>query len=137
MIEFLLNDETPAKKNSKIMNTKTHRMFPSERYRAWHDYAALVLRPRVKECIREKCYIILVFNHGDKRRRDSDNGVSSIFDALVDFDALEDDCWQIVRHHHVFNAYEKGNPWCKILIFKPDEKELYKTYLNSFVDLYE
>ena len=119
MICYQLGQEVPSKKNSKIMNTKTHRMFPSERYRAWHEYAALML-----------C-------HGDNIRRDSDNGVSSIFDTLVDFKALEDDRWQIVRNHHVFNTYEKSNPWCKIFIFKPDEKELYKQYLIELVNLYD
>ena len=137
MIEFILKDEVPAKKNSKIMNTKTHRMFPSERYRAWHDYAALALKPKIHECIKDKCYIILLCNHGDRRRRDADNSVSSIFDALVDFGALEDDNWFIIRNHHVFNTFEQGNPWCKIMIFKPEEKDLYRTYVNGCIDLYE
>ena len=137
MIEFILRMETPSKKNSKVMNTKTHRMFPSERYRVWHEYAALALKPKIHECIKDKCYIILVFCHDSMRRKDSDNAVSSIFDALVDFGALEDDCWQILKSHCVFNTYEKGNPWCKIVIFKPNERELYKTYVNSYIDLYE
>lgn len=137
MIEYLLNAETPAKKNSKIFNTKIHRMFPSKRYQEWHEYAALALRPVIKKCIRDKCYIILTYCHEDRRRRDSDNGVSSIFDSLVDFNALEDDCWQIIPHHHVFNTYEKGNAWCKIQIFEPEEKELYKHCLLECIDKYE
>ena len=137
MICYQLGQETPSKKNNKIFNTKTHRMICSERYRAWQEYAALMLRRKITECISERCYIILVFCHGDNRRRDSDNGVNSIFDMLVDFKGLEDDCWQIVRHHHVFNTFEKGNPWCKCFIFKPDEKELYKQYLIELVNLYE
>lgn len=136
MKEFLLKAETPSKKNSKVFNTKTHKMFPSANYRAWHEYAALIIKRLVTESVDSKCYIILIFCHGDQRRRDSDNGVSSIFDALVDFNALKDDCWQIVRNHHVFNCYEKGNPWCKVLLFKEEEVELYKAHVKSCLELY-
>lgn len=136
MIEFILKAETPAKKNSKVFNTKTHKMFPSANYRAWHEYAALTLRRLGTKCIDSKCYVILVFNHGDQRLRDSDNGVSSIFDAMVDFNILKDDCWQIIKNHHVFNSYEKGNPWCKVFIFKEDEVELYKAHVRSCLELY-
>ena len=55
MIEYFLEGSVPAKKNSKIFNTKTHRMFPSKQYQEWHDYAALMLRSKVTECITEKC----------------------------------------------------------------------------------
>ena len=137
MIEYFLESETPSKKNSKVFNTKTHRMFPSAKYRAWHEYAALMLKRKITECIAEKCYVILIFQHGDNIRRDSDNGVSSIFDMLVDFKALEDDRWQIVRHHHVFNTYEKGKPWCRIMIYKPEEKDDYKAALIKFIEQYE
>ena len=137
MIEYFLESETPSKKNSKVFNTKTHRMFPSAKYRAWHEYAALMLKRFITECIADKCYVILIFCHGDNIRRDSDNGVSSIFDMLVDFKALEDDRWQIVRHHHVFNTYEKGKPWCRVMIYKPEEKEDYKAALIKFIEQYE
>ena len=134
---FELKAETPAKKNSKIMNTKTHRMFPSKRYQEWHEYAALTLRPVIKKCIEDRCYVVLVFTHPDNIRRDSDNGVSSIFDSLVDFNALKDDCWQILRNHHVFNCYDKGNPRCKIYIFTPEEREDYKKFVVSCIEQFE
>lgn len=137
MIYYEIKAETPSKKNSRVFNAKTHKSFPSKKYKEWHEFAALSLRPKIRECITSKGYIILVFNHGDLIRRDSDNGVSSIFDALVDFKALEDDNWQIVRQHCVFNVYEKNNPWCKIYIFKPEEKELYKQYVIECIDKYE
>ena len=127
----------PAKKNSKIMNTKTHRMFPSKRYQEWHEYAALMLRRKVTECISDKCYVILVFCNDTNRRKDPDNGVSSIFDLLTDIGAWTDDCWQIVRNHHVFNTYDKGNAWCKIYIYQPEEKEDYKRMVLNCIDEYE
>ena len=137
MIYYELSGETPSKKNSKIFNTKTHRCFPSTKYRTWHDYAELALRPMIKECIENKCYIILVFCHEDNIRRDSDNGVNSIFDMLQDLTAIADDRWQIVRQHCVFNTYEKGNAWCKIYIFKPEEKEDYKRMVLNCIDKYD
>jgi len=134
---FELKGTVPAKKNSKIMNTKTHRMFPSKRYQEWHDYAALMLRGKVKECITDKCYVILVQCNESNRRKDPDNSVSSIFDLLTDIGAWADDCWQIVRHHHVFNTYDKGNAWCKIYIYQPEEKEDYKRTVLNCIDEYE
>ena len=136
MIDFILRAETPAKKNSKIFNTKTHKMFPSANYRAWHEYAALIIKKVLAKRIDSKCYIILVFCHGDMRLRDADNSVSSIFDALVDFEILKNDCWQIIKNHHVFNTYEKGNPWCKVFIFKEDEVESYKAHVRGCLELY-
>ena len=137
MIEYILKGSVPAKKNSKIMNTKTHRMFPSKRYQEWHEYAALMLRRKVTECISDKCYVILVFCNDTNRRKDPDNGVSSIFDLLTDIGAWTDDCWQIVRNHHVFNTYDKGNAWCKIYIYQPEEKEDYKRMVLNCIDEYE
>ena len=137
MIEYFLESETPSKKNQRVFNTKTHRCFPSAKYRAWHEYAELALKSKVKKCIEDKCYIILIFCHGDNIRRDSDNGVNSIFDMLQDISAIADDRWQIVRHHHVFNTYEKGKPWCRVIIYRPEEKEDYKAALIKCIEQYE
>lgn len=137
MISYTLLSETPSKKNSRIFNTKTHRMFPSAKYKSWHEYAALAVKPHIEECIMNKCYVVLIFCHGDNIRRDSDNGVNSIFDMLQDFKAIEDDRWQIIRNHHVFNTYEKGNPWCKIFIYKPEEKEAYKDMVLNCIEEFE
>lgn len=58
------------------------------------------------------------FTHGDLRRRDSDNGCSSILDLLVDNGILQDDNWQIVQEITITNKYEKNNPFVKITIDK-------------------
>ena len=126
MKRFYIPVETPAKKNSKIMNTKTHRMFPSKRYTEWHELASLLIRKELEKMIDSKCYIVLVFTHGDMRVRDSDNGVSSVFDCLKDCNVILDDCWQIIKNHHVYNSYEKGKPSCEIFIYKAEEIEKYK-----------
>lgn len=131
----LVGSEVPAKKNSRI-TLKNGKTIPSARYKAWHEEAVLQLRSKVKECIEDKCYVILVFTHGDNIRRDSDNGVSSVFDTLQDVQQLADDRWQIVRSHHVFNNFDKGNPKCEIYIFKSEEKKCYIEVLSQCLEFY-
>lgn len=115
--DFVIKGETPAKKNSRI-NLKNGVSIPSKRYSAWHSDAMMQLHSQVRpsEPISNPLLIHLVFTHGDLRRRDSDNGCSSIMDLLVDAKIIEDDNWQIVRDIAITNKYEKGNPQCVITI---------------------
>lgn len=118
MFKFVIEGETPAKKNSRIVNTKTGRSFPSKRYSEWHKNAVfqLVHQTRNIPQINEPCRISMTFVHGDLRRRDSDNGTSSILDLLTDCGVLKDDNWQIVQELSVKNSYSKGNPSCEVSI---------------------
>lgn len=104
--------ETPAKKNSRITlpNGKT---IPSKRYRDWRGSALPQVFRQIggpRPAINEPCEVAMEFVHGDRRRRDCDNGASSVLDLLVDAGVLADDNWEIVRSLKVSNAYEKGNP---------------------------
>jgi Holliday junction resolvase RusA-like endonuclease len=67
----------------------------------------------------------MIFTHGDRRRRDSDNGVNSIFDTLVDVNTLIDDSWQNIPTHTVFNFFNEKYPSCEIRIYSLDEVNLY------------
>ena len=121
MIRFILKGETPAKKNSKIW-TRSGKLIPSKRYQDWHMTAgaqivAQMLQQKT-EPIETPVSIKLNFQHGDLRRRDSDNGTSSVLDLLVDAGILSDDNWQIVSKLQITNTYEKGNPMCTIEIEK-------------------
>lgn len=135
MLEIHIPMETPSKKNSKIMNTKTHRMFPSKKYTEWHNLSSMFINQRIRKMY-EKCYIILVFTHGDLIKRDADNGTSSIFDTLKDCNAIVDDNWMVVKSHHVFNNFNKKLPECEILVFGEEEKELYKNKLIEYSEKY-
>lgn len=118
-VTFTLQGETPSKKNSRIMNTKTKRSFPNPRYVEWHDLAIAQMRSQIHDYkAPEKCFVSVKFIHGDKRRRDSDNGVSSIMDMLKDAGVIIDDCWEYVPHEESLNEYEKGNAHCDITIYK-------------------
>lgn len=116
--------ETPSKKNCRI-TLKNGKSIVSARYRKWHEYACSQLLGYSKNMIDKECYIILHFIHGDNIRRDSDNGVSSIFDTLQDMKILSDDRWQIVKSHIVFNSYQQKQPCCEIRIYEKSEKDLY------------
>lgn len=114
---FFINSETPAKKNSRIVNRKTGRNFPSKRYQEWHQLAMLELnRQKKPDAPIKHCHISLTFIHGDLRRRDSDNGCSSIMDLLVDERIIEDDNWKVVEKINIENGYCKGKPKCLIFI---------------------
>lgn len=117
MYTFIIEGETPAKKNSKII-TRDKRLIPSKRYQEWHEnaYIQLMCQTRPKEPIAEGVSIELTFIHGDLRRRDSDNGTSSIMDLLVDAKVLEDDNWQIVKEIKIKNIYERNQPRCMVEI---------------------
>lgn len=119
-IKFIIAGETPAKKNSRMV-LPNGRNIPSKHFREWHELALLQLRSffyvsGIKSPLNHEIKITLNFTHGDKRRRDSDNGTSSILDLLQDAGVLEDDCWQIVREINVHNFYEKDKAKCEILI---------------------
>lgn len=116
-MKLIIEGETPAKKNSKI-RTRTGCMIPSKQYQAWHESALLQVRAMTigHEAIGYPVIVSLSFFHGDMRRRDSDNGTSSILDLLVDAGVLKDDKWEIVRVLNVYNYYDKGHARCAISI---------------------
>ena len=119
MIKLTVHGETPAKKNSKII-TRNHRIIPSDRYRLWHQSASaeILTQCRVDTPIDYQVIVRLFFYHGDLRRRDSDNGTSSILDLLTDCRILLDDNWNIVKFIEVRNYYDKNNARCDIEIEK-------------------
>ncbi len=122
-MKIILTGETPSKKNSRIMNTKTKRSFPNPRYVEWHDAAIIQLRQQIgfqKAPI--PCSVTITFFHGDKRRRDGDNGLSSVMDMLKDAGVLVDDCWELVPHQEVWNELDKGNAHCEIIIDYPKQR---------------
>ena len=117
-MKFIIEGETPAKKNSRI-TLPNGRTIPSKNYRTWHESALLQIEAMAisrEATISYPVAISLNFIHGDLRRRDSDNGTSSILDLLVDAGILADDNWQIVRILNVYNQYDKGHARCEIMI---------------------
>ena len=115
-MKIVIQGETPSKKNSRI-NTRSGRSFPNPRYTEWHNFAILQVRSQLQGWkAPDPCSIEITFFHGDKRRRDGDNGLSSIMDMLKDNGTIVDDCWEHVPHEDVWNEFDKGNPRCEIEI---------------------
>ena len=125
MLRFVIPLETPSKKNSRVF-LKNGFNIPSKQYQRWHEKAKPYIFNQTEFLsglglgftipIEKEVRIKLTFYHGDQRRRDSDNGTSSILDLLQDCYILKDDCWQIVRALEILNYYDKGNPRCVIEI---------------------
>lgn len=111
---LILTGETPSKKNSRI-NTRSGRSFPSQKYTQWHSIAVLEIKKAIaKRKIKpipkgKQVFLTITFYHGDKRKRDSDNQLTSILDTLVDAGVLLDDNWRIIPHKEIFDAYDKDN----------------------------
>ena len=122
-ITLTIQGETPAKKNSRI-TLPNGRTIPSKRYRAWHSGALSQLERQWPAFSRgpfeREIRVYLRFYHADNRRRDSDNGVSSIFDTLQDAGIISDDRWQIVREFSVRN-YKADSARCEIKIMEIEE----------------
>lgn len=110
--------ETPSKKNSRVINTRTGRSFPNKRYSDWHKNAKMYVLThyKVAPILSKSVKISFLFCHGDNVKRDSDNQVSSILDLLQDLNILPDDCWQIVRAFSVVNTFNKNLPLCRVTI---------------------
>lgn len=111
-----ITGETPSKKNSRI-NTRNGKSFPNQRYAKWEAEAVAQLMEQVQPPKPIDCPVKLSVNfyHGDNVRRDSDNQLSSILDALQKAAVLSDDRWQIVQVINVRN-FKVDSSWCEIAI---------------------
>lgn len=122
---IVLQGETPSKKNSRI-NTRSGRSFPSKRYVKWHnDAIEQICKQQMTGKILsigndKQAKLTAVFYHGDKKRRDSDNQLSSILDTLVDAGVLVDDCWSVIPEKHIFDIFDKDNARCVITLVLMD-----------------
>lgn len=119
---FTIHGETPSKKNSRILNTKTKKSFPNRRYVEWHEAAVA----EIMSCIArgeaervppgKRVALMFTFYHGDERKRDDDNQLSSVLDTLVDAGILADDKWKVAPFKFVYNDLDRENPRVEVCI---------------------
>lgn len=115
-MKFVFYGETPSKKNSRI-NTRSGRSFPNKKFVEWQKNAInQIYKAGIFPCEGKGFTIRMTFIHGDKRRRDSDNAVSSILDMLVKSGILPDDNWEVVKRIEVDNEYNKDHARCVVEI---------------------
>lgn len=122
-MKLLINGNTPSQKNRKIisMNRATGRPFlrtaPAEK--EWRAKAAqeLKLQFRGYQVTEYPINLAVVLYFSDLRRRDLDNALSSIMDALVDAEIIEDDNNKFVECITIsYGGVDKINPRAEIYL---------------------
>lgn len=121
MLEIVILGQTPAQKNSKQIayNKATGKPFimSSSNVKTWQNFASIqLLKYRIKEPLVGRQEISIMFYVKDNRRRDLDNMLTSIQDALMRAGILEDDSWQHLRIGTVDAKTDKENPRAEIML---------------------
>lgn len=114
-MEIKITGQVPAQKNSKniVYNRATGKPFimSNANVKSWQNSAAMeLLALRIKEPLKGRYEMSVMFYVKDNRRRDLDNMLSSIQDVLVKAQILEDDDWKHLRIGLLDAALDKENP---------------------------
>lgn len=116
-----IEGSVPSKKNSKTIakNKRTGSMFimSNQNVKSWQNSAAIqLLAYRLKEPFQKRVEMSIMFYVKDNRRRDLDNMLTTIQDALVKANILTDDSWQYLRIGKLDAEVDKNNPRAIITI---------------------
>ncbi len=118
-MDITLLGQTPSQKNSKQMalNRATGKLFPVSNpiVKAWQkDVAKQLLQfsgmADGKVCISYQFYCLVFL------RRDIDNLIASVNDALVHAGLIKDDSWQWLSLGHADAELDRQNPRCELTI---------------------
>lgn len=112
-MNITLLGQVPSQKNGKSVgvNPRTGKIFVTSNkiVKAWQEDVAWQLKTQ-KLVIKGKSVIDYTFYVKDNRRRDLDNMVASVNDALVKAGVIEDDSWQLLEIGGARGEYDKTNP---------------------------
>ena len=118
-MKIVLSGQVPAQKNNKqlVTNPKTGRLIPvsSKIVQEWQKDVAIQLKewsgqPDGKVTISYQFYV------KDERRRDIDNMICSVNDALVKAGLLVDDSWKHLAIGAADAQLDKANPRVELWI---------------------
>ena len=120
-MKLTLTGQTPAQKNSKQMalNRKTGAMFPVSNpiVKRWQTAVAKELAMLYqRDTFTDRVVITYMFYVQDNRRRDIDNMIASVNDALVKGGILLDDSWQCLKIGEADAMLDKDNPRAELVI---------------------
>lgn len=122
-MHITLTGQTPAQKNSKQMalNRKTGAMFPVSNpiVKRWQTAVAKELAMLYKIGFKTwegRVSINYMFYVQDNRRRDIDNMIASVNDALVKAGIITDDSWQCLKIGEADAQIDKDNPRAELVI---------------------
>lgn len=115
--------DVPSQKNRKIISTNraTGRPFlrSAPAVKEWQEQAIEQLQQQFKGCTVTgyPIELTIVFFYGSRRRKDLDNGASTVLDALVKAEIITDDCVDYLSCITLqYGGYDKINPRCEIFI---------------------
>lgn len=125
-ITLVINGQTPSQKNSKniLVNRKTGRPFISsnERVKSWQASAKLELTAQNWRVTgRVKAYYH--FYVKDNVRRDLDNMIASVNDALQAAGVVEDDCWQVLSIGGAHAEIDRDDPRAVITLIDDSDTD--------------
>lgn len=120
-MKLTLTGQTPAQKNSKQMalNRRTGAMFPVSNpiVKRWQSVVAKELAMLYqRDTFTDRVVITYMFYVQDNRRRDIDNMIASVNDALVKAGIIEDDSWQCLKIGEADAMLDKDNPRAELVI---------------------
>lgn len=120
-MHLVLTGQTPAQKNSKQMalNRRTGAMFPVSNpiVKRWQTAVAKELAMLYqRDTFTEPVTIVYKFYVQDNRRRDIDNMIASINDAIVKAGIIQDDSWQCLTIGSAEAEIDKNNPRAELWI---------------------
>lgn len=116
-MKLIIEGQTPSQKNSKqiFRNSRTGQPFitSNNTVKEWQKSAAQQLKMQ-DVAFPGEVKIEYHFYVKDKRRRDLDNMIASVNDALVAAEVIQDDSWQFLTITGAWAKHDKENPRAEI-----------------------
>lgn len=121
-LQFFLPGTVPPKKNSKILNARTKKIFPSNRHRKWHTMAKMFVPKKLRGALLKNIELTMFFVVPDNKIRDLNNMQESVLDLLVDAKVILDDRWQYLPSITIkIKGICKESPGVLVVINEIDE----------------
>lgn len=113
---IIIEGQVPAQKNSKKMSFNNGRpvLYTSKNVKDWQESAAWQLRS--SQSYPGKVRLGYVFFVKDNRRRDLDNMIATVNDALVKAGIIEDDDWKHLSIGYAIGKLHKENPRVEVSV---------------------
>jgi Holliday junction resolvase RusA-like endonuclease len=109
MVMITIQGQVPSQKNSKKISCVGSRpvLYTLPIVKDWQESAAWQLKG--KPNFKEPVVISYTFYVKDKRRRDLDNMIATVNDALVKAEIIQDDDWQHLSIGQAVGALDRKN----------------------------
>lgn len=124
-MHIVIHSQVPSQKNDKkiAINSRTGKRFPitGAKTKEWQQSAHVQLTTQYKGQFEGRAGISYMFYVKDNRRRDWDNMVATVNDALVKAGVLSDDSWQACYCAGVDCEMDSDNP--RVELWVTDDSE--------------